>query len=524
MSITVLTRFRKQGPGFPVVTGQLGVLEQWAWWYPYNKLGNTYINGRQTLGSKQVTWDNVHPFFATGRKAFVSSPRRVNPPKEPKVPWVHTPYKGKHPKAPKPPKVQVKRVKELKMKPLRKRWDFVAPSDIGGDFTSVILCDNSALQGVRVYNYPGVSGAINRYQYSGGFVPAWPATSQFGTETDMQNAGTSGKFTSSFGEGTSYGASAWRKFTPKLATADMGQFVGEIREALPMLKTTCQAFVREYRQKLLRRMSGKTGRNTLAVGEEAAGHWLNTQFGWSPFIGDMLKLVESFGNVDRKLNQAIRDNGHYIKRGGTVMVQEGPETFVADSSLYTCSQYVNPNGNQFAYLGGRLPDNPTKTSFSRITYKESYRVWFEAKFRYWIPSFDSPSKPMNVLTNMLRMYGIQITPLLVWNLTPWSWLADWVGNIGDNIANYSSALNDGLTAKYAYIMKSTTGELINRSKIALTGYPPVELEWKRTFVAKTRRHASQYGFTIDWPSFSAKQWSILAALGWGRLKIETRPG
>jgi len=148
MSITVLTRFRKQGPGFPVVTGQLGVLEQWAWWYPYNKLGNTYINGRQTLGSKQVTWDNVHPFFATGRKAFVSSPRRVNPPKEPKVPWVHTPYKGKHPKAPKPPKVQVKRVKELKMKPLRKRWDFVAPSDIGGDFTSVILCDNSALQGV----------------------------------------------------------------------------------------------------------------------------------------------------------------------------------------------------------------------------------------------------------------------------------------------------------------------------------------------------------------------------------------
>jgi hypothetical protein len=122
----------------------------------------------------------------------------------------------------------------------------------------------------------------------------------------------------------------------------------------------------------------------------------------------------------------------------------------------------------------------------------------------------------------MRMFGLRITPSLVYNLTPWSWMADWFGNVGDNIDNYTASQDDNLTAKYAYIMKTITEEVINDSYIKCGGTEVLGLRWRRGVVAKTRVQASQFGFSITMPEFSAWQWSILAALGFSRLNIESR--
>lgn len=256
-----------------------------------------------------------------------------------------------------------------------------------------------------------------------------------------------------------------------------------------------------------------------------ADAWLGFQFGWKPFLGDMESLINSYFTVNAKLQQCIRDNGRFVRRKGLMSsTEDNPvttELYETHSKAYT-SWCVLPN----SFSEGLSVPYPTGSGYlseSVIDSVTTEKIWFSGCFRYWVPSFDGPDKPVAHMQNILRMYGLRISPLLIWNLTPWSWLTDWVGNIGVNIANYTTAVGDNMAAKYAYIMKETHTRVRNRTWVNLC--PPYGMqtfEWDRGYIVKTRRRASQFGFSIDWPNFTARQWSILAALGISRPKVVSR--
>lgn len=486
MSVGVFTRTRRRGPGLPVkpvIVGHLDVFH-----YTGLQLQNLDVVAYPSFGFAETTRDSVHPLFQRAK-------RRPST------------YKGKKPKYAR---------------------QNVALGDEGGDFSCVKTYDESAARGIGTLRYePNGPAGFPRTKYVGGFIPdSWPQ-SPFST-ADLQGAGVSGQFSGEYGTATALGPTAWNRFKPRMSAADMGQFVGEIRQTLPMLMTSAKMFADIWR--------AVKGYSSLKVmSKETADHWLNAQFGWAPFLGDLVKFCNSFQDLDATVKRCAVNNGQWRRRGGngnsTATSRQGlmsstedtaPWTVLAQSSNYSgsSSYYLTPTANTMPDLFTRTGPNGSFTS-STISFRETKKIWFEGKFRYWVPDFASPNEPVEQLLTYMRLYGIRVTPLLVWNLTPWSWLADWVGNIGDNISNYQSQNDVNLVAKYAYIMQKTVGSMKNAS-ILNTVNGSLHYEWIRSYTAKTRRHASAFGFALEEINFNPFQWSILGALGIGRLGSEQR--
>lgn len=118
------------------------------------------------------------------------------------------------------------------------------------------------------------------------------------------------------------------------------------------------------------------------------------------------------------------------------------------------------------------------------------------------------------ISNLLL--GTRLTPSVLWELAPWSWLTDWFWNVGDIISNASSLSDDGLVLRYGYLMRHTLA--FNRytisSGVTLQGglkTGPITATFTRE--TKERVKATPYGFGLDPASFSAGRWAILGALG-----------
>lgn len=342
--------------------------------------------------------------------------------------------------------------------------------------------------------------------YTGGFLPVWPKSGTGWTLNPLSflTAAESGTYIGEYGSAASLGTQAWNRYKPKLSSADAGVFFGEIREVLPMLATSAKLFRNVFLRTYL-----KSDKSVTAMSQTVSDHWLNFQFAWKPFVSDLTNFLEAYLSFNKLLEKAKRENGKWQRRGGSHHPMSSKVTIDYNKT--------GTGGFDPLYVGGVI-----RSGTYLLTVKQTETVWFEGRFKYWIPELENNDYAIERVLNFLRIYGFRINPLLLWNLTPWSWLSDWVGNIGDNISNYCSTTSDNLVAKHAYIMKTTDLHLNMQVRIGVCSYPNVidhyvPAEWNRHAIVKTRRHASPFGFSVDWPSFSARQWSILAALGAMRL-------
>jgi len=125
-----------------------------------------------------------------------------------------------------------------------------------------------------------------------------------------------------------------------------------------------------------------------------------------------------------------------------------------------------------------------------------------------------------------HLLGLDLTPELLWQLTPWSWLIDWKLHIGNSIKSFSALQTDGLVVRYGYLMieqhqKKTVGinNLIVRQNGAQSVVHP---SFSYHTLMKERFRATPYGFGIDLNSLTLRQWSILGALGMTRTPTSLR--
>jgi hypothetical protein len=295
---------------------------------------------------------------------------------------------------------------------------------------------------------------------------------------------------------------------PARSSADLAQFLGELRDFKGMMKQTAKLLASTAFQ-LPKSWYSRWSwlRNKDAFDTATAGHYLNYQFGWKPFVNDILKFYKSMAKVESTIRFIRKNNNKWLKRGGTVhrdrSVTEG-----------TISCRVKPVLNTYFHLapGCTLPYPDTKT----VTIK-SERVWFKARMKYYIPGLKVDSCESIWSSPLLRrIYGLELTPALLWELTPWSWLVDWFADVGDVIANMSSLNHDNLVAKYAYVMRSEreTTYLFTPWKIGTTqGVLNLDMTSSYYLDSKERHAASPYGFGVGWDDFSPYQLSILMALG-----------
>lgn len=286
------------------------------------------------------------------------------------------------------------------------------------------------------------------------------------------------------------GTKAIANSLPTNPLSGMGQFLGELREGLAGMlpdhkiwKDKAHSF-----QSLARR----------GVGEH-----LKAQFGWVPFLKDIITFADVAKNADKHIKQYERNSGRHVRRRFTF--PDVVTTVVTNLG----TSYGSPS------LPSQMYDTPG--TLIRTT-KTTTKRWFSGAFTYYLPkveTYGDVAKYGEALAS--KLYGLRVTPSLLWKLTPWSWASDWTNSIGDVIHNWSAFANDGLVMHYGYIMehqhRETTYALVG---LTLRGGEKPALT--QTFVTETkvRRKATPYGFGLNPSSFSAKQWSIIGALGISR--------
>lgn len=294
------------------------------------------------------------------------------------------------------------------------------------------------------------------------------------------------------------GSRGWNRFRPGKPIASLSQFIGELRElpknpfrmAASMVRSMRATTSKARRADILRR----------SVGD----HYLNWSFGWRPFLQDLEKIADFDDNLVATMRQLRRDNGQMIRRRGTI--ERGRSVSSSSETNGTPQGYFQP-----------LADSGSGWSKRDVTTITTFRYWFSAGFVYHLP-VDGGRFDLRRLREYLKGGGI--SPSVVWELTPWSWLADYYTSIGDVLENWEAARELNLAAKYAYVMyRSETMVLSQHTRYSrfLSNYEcQLEASVTTRATTKARIGASAYGFGFTSGSLNNSQIANLVALGLSR--------
>lgn len=276
------------------------------------------------------------------------------------------------------------------------------------------------------------------------------------------------------------GTTAISRIVPTNPVAGAAAFLGELREGLPKLA--------------IQSWKPRAGR-----ARAAGGDYLNATFGWKPLVSDIKKFAYVVKNADRITKQYEQGSGKLLKRR-----YDFPDEIKYDHDEHTGRGPV-PNWDN-RYLA------PNHIGVLKHERHEKRRTWVEAAFTYYLPPVGTRARDLAIAN---KLYGIRPTPDVLWQLTPWSWAADWVTNLGDISSNVSAFMSDGLVMPYAYVMEETTiRHEWTLDQVAFTCYPGMHSFYQAfTSQVKVRRRATPYGFGFDMAGMTPRQGAILTALG-----------
>jgi len=173
---------------------------------------------------------------------------------------------------------------------------------------------------------------------------------------------------------------------------------------------------------------------------------------------------------------------------------------------------VDKNGNKLTIGPSAMLAQPG--TLSQVT-TTRIKMWFSGAFTYHLPKEGLSLK----LAELDHLYGIVPGVDTLYQLTPWSWLVDYFANLGDVIENLNAFQGNGLVMPYGYVMAEK--QITTHSRLDFRvwdgfGYVPTSVNDTLTLTSKSRLPATPFGFGLSPGGLTAKQWSILAALGISR--------
>jgi hypothetical protein len=248
-----------------------------------------------------------------------------------------------------------------------------------------------------------------------------------------------------------------------------------------------------------------TGLNELksraSTARRAGSAYLNEEFGWAPLVSDVRKLCHTISHASGIWNKYVEGSGRLMHRKYSWPLKD-------DWDLQDLGRTVPaPNFDLTAFKGaagqGQL----------YVRRHHSQRRWFEGTFMYHVP--DKGDKIGRGASMARKLLGIDLTPEVLWNLAPWSWAADWQGNIGDVLTANAAMQRDNLVMPWAYVMETTTeSHEFELSGVQYQTYPG-EQSFRQVFttIVKLRQKASPYGFGFDLTKLTPRQIAVLVALG-----------
>lgn len=278
------------------------------------------------------------------------------------------------------------------------------------------------------------------------------------------------------------GATAISRCKPASPEASLGVFLTETyREGIPNLLSN------------FKNLQGE-----IEYFRSLGSNYLNVEFGWRPFVADLRKTARSVQKSHEILEDLRRNSGKRMRRRYRFPEISSTVETHRDGTLpyFTGQPYAGASGQRVS------------TTYS------TKKTWFEGEFVYSFPAADS-GIPKKVLAGSRQILGLDLTPETLWNITPWTWLADWFANSGDVISNISAVGADNLVMRYGYLMQEATRKYltVHSGFTALETDVPSTFSGAAVYTAKSRIGASPYGFGLTMGDFTPRQVAILAAIG-----------
>jgi len=227
--------------------------------------------------------------------------------------------------------------------------------------------------------------------------------------------------------------------------------------------------------------------------------YLNVEFGWAPFIGDVHNLARAAANSHSILSQYERDAGRNVRRSYKFPL------ITSDSTTTSMGSTQPPLTSQISPAYGLFPLE------KRVRRTQS--SWFSGCFTYWLRRSDSVIGQMaRIAQEANKLLGVEPTPDNVWKSQPWTWGLDWASNVGDVIHNICALQDDSQVLRYGYLMTYTSSEdtYTLRTSGTKLGRDLIQMFGRYD---KRRVKATPYGFGLDQTLFTPSRLAIIAALG-----------
>lgn len=228
--------------------------------------------------------------------------------------------------------------------------------------------------------------------------------------------------------------------------------------------------------------------------------YLNIEFGIAPIARDIVTLATLVPKAADIIRRFENMRGREYRRRRNVLFELSHDSYQHPT---IAGAYPPAAG---LYSAGNGAARPV------VTRKFSDHIWFSGAYR--VATLDDSTllgKLAEWESEANHLLGIRITPEVVYNLLPYSWLLDWFVTIGDVISNYSHIGLDGVALRYGYLMRTTEVEAeVTLPGVVISGK---ELTDKVFLTRKSRVKATPYGFGFTAADMSPKQWAILGALG-----------
>lgn len=210
---------------------------------------------------------------------------------------------------------------------------------------------------------------------------------------------------------------------------------------------------------------------------------LAIQFGWAPFVSDLLALARFTETVEKrkKYFKKLKEKGLRSR----INLGSGSEAIAGSVSLHSD-------------LGISVSSTYTGT--------KSWRQWGVV---HWVA--DGPAFPQSDADLRRRLLGLSLdqVPLNVWNALPWTWLTDYFSNVGDMLKSGNRSV---ATPRGGSIMTQLTSQVEVEPVIAPTWYCTGGKMKKWMNARKVISEVSTLPSFAAIPSLTGGQLSILGSL------------
>lgn len=293
-------------------------------------------------------------------------------------------------------------------------------------------------------------------------------------------------------DSTYYGTQAVNRTVPVKPVSDMANALGELRTVGGIPKVMGTILNLQSRASFAR-----------SAGKE----YLNAVFGWTPLVKD----IESIGNAvlqsTKIVEQYLADSGKAVRR--KYVFEPIYSNISQKQDVVTTNVLAGFSSNDSQLFTGPGADG----RLAQVV-NHDRQIWFSGQYTYYLPDGVDPLDRMKLYASLARkLVGARLSPEVLWELQPWSWLVDWIFNIGQILENIESFQTDGLVMRYGYLMCTdivTLDQVAHRHGL-MHMFGPISRRMK--VIRKQRIRATPYGFGLDPASWTPERWAILAALG-----------